>query len=137
MPDINVNYLAVLVSALVSFGLGAVWYSPSLFGKQWMAAIGKTEDELREGGGMAMIFILTLIVWLIAAYVLAVIIGFAKVESLGNGLIMGFLCWFGFAASLSLMNNLYERKSPALWLINSGYSLVAFLISGAILAVWK
>lgn len=137
MPEININYLAVLVSALISFGLGSIWYNSAVFGKQWMAAIGKTEEELTKGGGMAMIFILTLVIWLIAAYVLAVVISFAKAADIGSGLIVGFLCWFGFNASLGLMNSLYERQNTSLWLINSGYTLVALLISGAILGAWK
>lgn len=34
MPD--VNYLAVLVSAIASMVLGMIWYNPSVFGNTWM-----------------------------------------------------------------------------------------------------
>ena len=37
MPAIQVNVLAVLVAAVLSIALGAVWYSPALFARQWMA----------------------------------------------------------------------------------------------------
>lgn len=36
----DVNYLAVIVGALVYFGIGALWYSPALFATPWMAASG-------------------------------------------------------------------------------------------------
>src|SRR3989475_8990130 len=46
MPTANVNVLAVIVAALATFVLGAVWYSPVLFAKQWMQAHGYTPEQL-------------------------------------------------------------------------------------------
>ena len=37
MPYLHVNVFAVLLAAAAAFGLGALWYSPILFAKQWMA----------------------------------------------------------------------------------------------------
>src|SRR5256884_5578422 len=48
MPTANINILAVLVAAVLTFVLGAVWYSPVLFAKQWMAAQGYTPEKLEE-----------------------------------------------------------------------------------------
>ena len=39
MEVLELNYVAVLVCAVVSMVVGAVWYGP-LFGKQWMEVIG-------------------------------------------------------------------------------------------------
>ena len=51
MPDPgSLNPLAILVAAFVSAALGAAWYSPLLLGKQWIAATGKTEEELGAPG---------------------------------------------------------------------------------------
>ena len=36
----GVNWLAVGISAVLSFGLGAVWFSPMLFGEKWAAGVG-------------------------------------------------------------------------------------------------
>ena len=36
----GVNVLAVLTAAALTFGLGALWYSPLLFARRWMAAHG-------------------------------------------------------------------------------------------------
>ena len=38
----TINYIAVLVSAVIGMAIGALWYSPLLFGKIWM----KLRDEL-------------------------------------------------------------------------------------------
>ena len=36
----DVNWLAVVVSAILSFMLGALWYSPMLFGNKWAKGVG-------------------------------------------------------------------------------------------------
>src|SRR2546430_4078840 len=48
MPTANVNLLAVLVAAVLTIVLGAVWYSPVLFAKQWMHAHGYTPEKVEE-----------------------------------------------------------------------------------------
>src|SRR2546429_1612246 len=48
MPTANVNILAVLVAALLTFVLGAFWYSPILFARQWMQAQGYTPEKIAE-----------------------------------------------------------------------------------------
>ena len=36
----GVNWIAVAVSTVLCFGLGALWYSPKLFGVKWAAGVG-------------------------------------------------------------------------------------------------
>jgi hypothetical protein len=136
MPEMDVNYAAVITATIFSFVLGAFWYSPLLFGKQWIEAAGKSEEELKKGGGIAA-YLLTLLIWFVSTYILANIINFAGANTLGNGMIIGFLCWLGFTAAISLIHNKFENRGAALWLINEGYSLVAFLVSGALFGAWK
>ncbi len=136
MYEIYVNYIAILVVGVISFLLGAFWYSPKLFAKQWMNAIGKTEEELKSGAS-AMTYVITFVVWIIATYVLAVFVHYSGASTFGYGMLAGFLCWFGFFASLSLIMSLFEQKPKQLWLINTSYILVALLISGGILAIWR
>jgi hypothetical protein len=47
-PTVPINYLAVLVAALVPMIIGFAWYSPALFAKKWMAILGKTEEEIKK-----------------------------------------------------------------------------------------
>lgn len=36
----NVNWLAVIVSAVAAYALGWLWYSPKAFGPKWAAGVG-------------------------------------------------------------------------------------------------
>jgi hypothetical protein len=136
MADIQVNYLAILVVGIIIYLLGALWYSPLLFAKHWMNAIGKTEEDLK-GGASPITYVITFVVWVVTMYVLSIFIHYSGASTFGYGMLAGFLCWFGFYALLSLMMNLFEQKPKQLWLINVSYVLFAFLISGGILAIWK
>ncbi len=47
-PPVDINYWAVLVAAVVSMVIGALWYSPVLFGKLWMKYSGLSDKKLAE-----------------------------------------------------------------------------------------
>ena len=44
----DVNYLAVLVCAIVAMGIGSFWYSPFLLGKMWLDSMEKSEEILNS-----------------------------------------------------------------------------------------
>jgi hypothetical protein len=49
---------------------------------------------------------------------------------------VGTLCWLGFAAATSYATAMFSMQPKALWLINSAYNLVSFVIAGVFLSVW-
>jgi len=135
MDNFSVNYLAVLLSSIVAFAIGAVWYSPALFFKLWAASLGKTEEELKKGVA-PLSYVITFLAWFIAVYVLARIFWFFGVDNIGTGLRVTFLCWLGFGAAPSLIHILFEGKKYLLWIINWGYILVGLAISSLLLTIW-
>ena len=128
MPE--VNWLAVLLCGVSSLVLGGLWYSPALFARQWQAAAGLS-DEAAASGNMALIFGLSFLLSLVAAFVFAMFLGTEM--SLGAATAAGFsagLCWV--AASFGI-NYLFERRPLRLWLINGGYHTLQFTLFGLIL----
>jgi hypothetical protein len=131
MPEFNL--LAVIAAALATFVLGGLWYSPVLFGKAWQREAGVTDEQMRSSN-KALIFGLTFVLSLVAAFVFAMFLGPRPPVNLGLG--AGFsagLCWV--AASFGI-NYLFEQRSLKLWLINAGYHTLQFTIIGLILALW-
>lgn len=93
MSHLYGNFLAVLVAALASFALGALWYSPLLFTKQWMKAHGLTQPKLKAMQTQAAkTYGITFASQLLLAYTLAVLIGMLHVETLVTGIKLGILC---------------------------------------------
>ena len=72
MPD--VNWLAILLCGISSMVLGAIWYSPLLFAKRWMAGAKLSEADL-AGANMGLIYGTAFLLSLIAAAVFAMFLG--------------------------------------------------------------
>ena len=138
-----VNYLAVLVTGIVIFALGGLWYSPVLFVKRWLALQGRTVEQERAqaaSANMPVMYLSAFITALITAWVMALV--FAHFDrsielSWAHGVLFGFLFWLGFAATTSYATAIFSGKPKQLWLIDSMYNLVSFVIAGIILAVWR
>jgi hypothetical protein len=143
-----VNYLAVFVAAIVIFMLGALWYSPVLFMKKWLALQARTEEEMRAqaaSANMPLMYTSAFITALLTSWMMAHLLGhFAAAVDPGvmslnaaHGALFGFACWLGFAGPTSYATALFSGKPKQLWLIDSTYNLVSFMLAGFILAVWR
>jgi hypothetical protein len=132
----HLNLLAVLVSAVILWVLGALWYSPALFAKPWMAALGITPDPAKKKGllaGMVASFVGDFIL----AFVMDHLILWSNAGSVHWGAVVGFLVWLGFFAAPNLPQGIYENRPFKLFAINNGYWLVGLIIVGILLAVWR
>lgn len=143
-----VNFLAVLVAAIVIFVLGGLWYSPVLFVKKWVALQGKTEEQMRAeaaSANMPLLYTSAFVTALITSLVMAHLLGHfaAAVDpsvmqlNAAHGAMFGFVCWLGFAAPTSYATAIFSGQPKQLWLINTSYNLVSFMLAGLILAVWR
>jgi uncharacterized protein DUF1761 len=133
-----VNNVAVLVAGVVIFLLGGLWYSPVLFAKRWVALIGKSEEELKANtGNMPLSYVFVFLCGLVTAWIMALVVGNFSTAAAVDGALVGALCWLGFAGATSFGTALFSGKPKALWLIDSGFNLAAFVIAGIILAAWR
>jgi|SRR3989344_717707 len=134
----SINFIAVLVSAIINMALGFLWYSPALFGKKWMTSIGKTPEELEAmKQKMGKTYFITFITSIVTTYILAFVINLTNTSGAGRGALIGFIVWLGFIATTAINDVLYEKKPWALYYINTGYSLVSLIIVGIVLGVWQ
>src|SRR5213596_1360925 len=79
---VSVNYLHVLVAAVVVFVLGWLWYSPLLFFKPWMRARGLDPAAAMAGAKMpAGKLVIELVRCLVLAYVIARFVALLGVSS--------------------------------------------------------
>lgn len=137
---VQINYLAVLVCAVLSMVLGFVWYGP-LFGKKWMEIIKadpndlERRKEMQKAAGKLYVvqFLLTLFqVWVLASY----IVGWND----GLEVERAIWIWAGFVlptvAGAAMWNNDSAKISWARFLIQGGYQLILFVMFGIVLGAW-
>ena len=135
----RIKYAAVIVATLVHFILGGLWYSPLLFGNKFLQIIAWTPQQLAamEAKGATKELIVAFITSLILVYILAHFVQYTKATSAMAGIQTGFWLWLGFIATTNIATVLFEQRPLGLFLINVSYQLVACMLAGAILAVWR
>ncbi|HML91553.1 DUF1761 domain-containing protein [Methyloceanibacter sp.] len=136
MTFAGMNYLAVAVAALAGFGVGAVWYT--VFGKARLGALGKTEDDITCGGGIAhaLPFVIALVADLVMAIMLAGLMGHLGGLSVKNGLISALFVWVGFVITTMGVNHAFSGAKPSLTAIDGGHWLAVLLVMGAIIGAF-
>jgi len=130
----------VLVSAIATMVIGFLWYSPVLFANPWMRLMGIDPNdkakiaEMQKSAGK--IYSLAFVASIASAAVLAKIIDLTSVDTISYGMKIGFGVWLGFVTTVQLTGALFGKQPTKLYLINTGYQLVCYLVMGAILAKW-
>jgi hypothetical protein len=134
----TINFIAGLVAAIAAWAFGAVWYMS--LGKQWMAALGKSEIEIKQAsverkmpvGPMVTSFVAEVIM---AAMLAGLIAHFGSV-TMKTGAIVAALCWLGFVATTVTVNNAYPGRKLLLTVIDSAHWLGVLLIEGVVLGAF-
>lgn len=129
----ELNWLAIVVAAIVSFAIGWPWYGP-LFGKAWLAALGKTADEIEPSPKP---FIISMVTALISSFVLAVLIACLGINTWFDGALLGLAIGIGFIAASTVSDGAFCGWSWNLVAIQSSYRVVYTVIAGIILGVWQ
>jgi len=134
MNTAKINYLAILVAAVVTFILGAIWYLA--FQTSWMELTGMTEAKVVEGGGATTSYIISFVTYLLGAYALALLFKSMNISTWQTGLATGALIGTLIVGGNIFTNNAYEMKPIGLSFLNAGFSAVSFAAMGAILGGW-
>ena len=127
------NYLAILVAAVVNMVIGFLWYGP-LFGKKWMALNGMTEEQMKSVNP-APLYARSFVATLVAYYVLARFI--PGTATLMEGVEVACWVWLGFVTTVQFTASLFSTKPRMLYFLDTGYQLVTFLAAGATITAWK
>ena len=137
MVILQLNWLAIAVSAIAYFSLGAIWFNPKVFGNIWMKGHGITapteEDKKNMGKIMGMSFIKTAVLTILVAYIV-MIINYSgnTMTALKIGAVLG-----GIASFPIGINYLFMKKSFTTWLIDGGYHVCGVIIASLIISAWR
>lgn len=135
-----VNLWAVLGSAMATMVIGFLWYSPFLFAKPWMQAMGYDPAdkarvaEMQKSAGPK--YGISFLASILSAFILGKIIYHLAISSALYGMKAGFAVWLAFVMTVQLTDKLFTNRPMKLFLINTGYQLACYLAMGAILGKW-
>lgn len=142
MENLNLNWLAIIVVAIIPLVTGFIWYSPKFFGTIWMKHSSMTEEKMKNVDpikvyGLAIVF----------AFILATAMFFLG-RDISNephhtsyfftdGLLHGAMLAISVVLPVFATNALFEQKSFSYVAVNLGYWILTIALMGGVLEVWR
>lgn len=129
------NYMLIVVASLAQFILGALWYSPIIFGKWWMEIMevnNISKEKLQEmqkkmGPFYALQFLLTLFSTF-ALVNLTVFTPFSLYH-------LAFWIWIGFIVPTQIAGVIWGNTKKRFW-AKQIFVMTSYQIVGLMLAAW-
>ena len=137
MVNFMINYVAVIVVAVINMAIGMLWWSSMMFGPLWAKAMKFPKGYLnKQKGEMPRNALIDFAGKIVMGVVLSYVVQIARVTALAQGALLGLLLWIGVVIPLTLGNMLWDGKSFTSWSVGAAYNLVIMVIATAILAAW-
>lgn len=125
----KLNYVAVLVGALLYMAFGALYFSPVLFGNTWTKLNNLTRLQPTSYVGSTVAAFLS-------SFLIAVIVRATGAGTIAAGLEVGISVGL-LVAFAYLKNSLFGMASPKVAAIAVGDHLIAFTLLAVLHAVWQ
>lgn len=114
----GVNFVGVIVGAVMAFLLGWLWYSPMLFGRKWAEGVGVemgTADTMPAGAMISQFIGLVLVSWLVG------------VTAVSNALLTILLAAVAFAL-LGYAGGMFRKNSGYARMTDAGYLVASVIV---------
>jgi hypothetical protein len=131
----KVNIWGVILAGFSYLIVGALWYSPLLFGKEWTKLNGFTDEDFKTNKPMWMITGLSFLSAVVASFVISMVLG-PNPNAIFGAIIGACIAFFWITMS-KLTNVLFENQPVRLFLLHAGFDIVSFMVMGAIVGYWR
>lgn len=134
----QLNWLAIVVGALVYFGLGALWYSPMVFGRAWQRSIGWDESRTPPQQS-AMTYVVPVVAYLVMAIAVGLLAAATGTDEFVEGIVLGLVLGIGLSLAHTFVDASFDPNKPEPWTwfaINGTYHALGLVIVAVIIAIW-
>ncbi len=134
----QINLVAVLISAIVYFMIGSLWYS-FLVRDAWVAELKEHDVTIKQHAKEVLRtkMLLTFCANVLASIAMALLVIMAGSTTVYSGFCLGLLCVLGFAATTLGTVFIWEHRSFRLFLLDIGYPAIGLIVAAIILSIWQ
>lgn len=132
----DINYKLIVIASVVNFILGALWYSPLMFGKWWaqiMEMSHHSKEELQKiQKEMTPFYALQFFLSLIFTWELAhALVSAVEV----NHYFLAFITWFGFVMPIQVGSVIWGNTKKKYW-CKQLFVMLSFQLVSIIVSTW-
>jgi hypothetical protein len=134
----KINHKAALVAGIVYYGIQSAWFT--VFGKAWLAALGKTLQQIMselDGKPYWPLYVTAFVCDLVLAYAIAYVFSLTGARGVAAGTKLALILGVFVVAPVTLTNYVFEMHPLALVMIDAGCAVLGFLVMGAIIGGWQ
>lgn len=132
----EISLTLVVLATIAQFVLGAIWYSPLLFGKWWMQIMEcshLSKEELKKmQKDMGPFYGLQFILTLASTYTLASLAPYIPEYSIFH---IAFWIWIGFIAPVQISTVVWGNTKKKYW-VRQIFVMLSMQLAGLMLASW-
>jgi hypothetical protein len=134
----KINHKAAIVAGIVYYGIQSAWFT--VFGKAWLAALGKTLPQIiseLDGKPYWPLYVTAFVCDLVLAYAIAYVLSLTGARGVAAGVKLALVLGVFIVAPVTLTNYVFEMHSLILAVIDAGCAVFGFVVMGAILGGWQ
>ncbi len=133
MTERRPNYVGIIAGTIVLFAFGAIWYIA--LGAAWQAAVGTPKEVLAGAGFMP--YVISLVAGLLISYCFDNMLWHYERADASKGAQVGLLLGVCIYVPMVAMLYAYAQRPTMLFLIDGGYGLIGFIITGAVVGALR
>jgi len=122
----SLSIASVLISTVVVFGFGMLWYSKFALGTIWFKHLGLSQETMDAAQKKGMVK--AMILGLLSTIVMIVVFNVLAVTTFFGIFSLAFLLFVGFIIPTIIGPSLWQQQSWVVTLINLGYQLGTLLL---------
>lgn len=135
----ELNWIAVIVGAVIYFALGALWYAPAFLGRRWQRSIG-WDPERKLPQMSAATYAVPFAAYVVMAIAIGLLAAATGSDTLGEGIVLGLVAGIGLALMHTMVDATFDPNKPEPWTwfaINGSYHALGLLIVAIIVSLWQ
>lgn len=128
--------ISVIVAAIASFALGALWYG--MLATPWMEAAGikRGADGKPANSASPLPYLLSALAMLLVAGMMRHTFALSGIDTVGKGIVTGLGVGLFFISPWIMINNAYGDRPFRLTLIDGGYATLGCTVIGLVLTLF-
>lgn len=130
------NYLAIIVSAIVSYIIGLLWFT-MLFREAYIQDLGKTKAQMSKGASMLVASVLQIAGNIAMAWILSWLLQKTGSVTVGDSICLSLLVSLGFVIAVIGPMYAFQAFSLRLFAIITGGYTIMIIVTGIIVTVWR